>query len=142
MKGFSGESIFFTFEAFLHFNLDFVWWFQTEISLECLYCSQQFESKLLLIIHKVDCVEKPPEQTEWPCQKCGKIFHAERFVTNHSIDCMGKEEKQNVEPVYKCDFEGCLNSYRDSLLFRNHLFSHSEYPFICQVCFWIFYWKN
>lgn len=116
-------------------------------SLACRHCQRMFTNKLEQVLHSVDCAERKPEPTRFPCS-CGQIFTAVRFLTNHALTCGQEADKENLSTVennnrtkaepgppasWSCDAPDCGRKYNKLLQFKNHLFLHTEYPFICQA---------
>ena len=105
----------------------------------CGRCMHIFDTKLELVLHYVECLEKVPEPRTYPCQ-CGKEFSAPRFLSNHSLTCKAKGDQENktVQSVsssptteWKCDADNCGKIFGEFIKFKNHLYTHSEIPFFC-----------
>ena len=119
----------------------------------CRCCQREFQSQLEMLVHRLQCelTAKRPTET-FPCSRCRKVFTASRFLANHILTCEGSEY-DSIAPVAKrvkseaansdadnvpvsrfsCDHAGCGKVFSKQVPLRNHLYTHSRYPFACSV---------
>ena len=125
---------------------------------KCSLCKVDFLSRQEMCLHRIECRKKLPRtQTRSAC-KCGKSFKAVRFLNNHVMTCpsssgranqmTGSENNNRETPrqetgdSWKCDALDCNKRFSKYIQFKNHLYTHTEYPFNCGVksssCRWSF----
>jgi len=112
-------------------------------AIACSFCRTGFNSKLEMILHKVECSKRLAQSDSFPCT-CGKTFKAVRFLDNHMLTCSSEEDVPATPAVdnnnyavpqpeesWSCDAVDCGKQYNKYVYFKNHLFTHTEYPFTC-----------
>jgi hypothetical protein len=126
----------------------------------CRFCRRQFSTPLAMLVHRVACektagAKRPVEG--FPCARCGKVFTAARFSANHLLTCEAapetvkaiaktepmakvcksedKSDETEIAPMprFPCDQSGCGKKFVKQVQLRNHLYTHTRYPYLCCV---------
>ena len=114
----------------------------------CRSCGQVFGAPLEMLTHRLRC----EKTSHWGvvCPGCCRTFKAARFLSHHlevhrscreaSLDDEEEETayvpavKESPVSTYNCDWSECGKTFSKDVLLRNHMYTHTDFPFHCPAC--------